>query len=215
MSPWVPRTPFGGSWPTDDTNGGQLAFFSQEELVHRHVGTGEYRGSSSSTSTPRRIINTVPAASSMPSATPSTPTGAAATPAPTASPAPPTSTSGLGIGEDFERKLVVKVNAVERVRAELRSHRWAGRPHRHGDQHRPLPTVRGQVPPHPGDHRGPGRGGQPLLHPHQVDADPARPRPAGRGGRRGPTCAATSPSARSTRRCGRRPSRAPPTHASG
>jgi DNA repair photolyase len=33
---------------------------------------------------------------------------------------------GLGIGEDFERKIVVKVNAVERVRAELAGRRWAG-----------------------------------------------------------------------------------------
>lgn len=33
---------------------------------------------------------------------------------------------GLGIGEDFERKIVVKVNAVERVRAELRSPKWGG-----------------------------------------------------------------------------------------
>jgi len=33
---------------------------------------------------------------------------------------------GLGIGEDFDSKLVVKVNAVERVRAELASPRWAG-----------------------------------------------------------------------------------------
>ncbi len=33
---------------------------------------------------------------------------------------------GLGIGEDFERRIVVKVNAVERLRAELRSPRWAG-----------------------------------------------------------------------------------------
>ena len=33
---------------------------------------------------------------------------------------------GLGIGEDFERKLVVKVNAVEKVRAELRSPKWGG-----------------------------------------------------------------------------------------
>ncbi len=31
---------------------------------------------------------------------------------------------GLGIGEDFERKLVVKVNAVERARAEVSSPRW-------------------------------------------------------------------------------------------
>ena len=33
---------------------------------------------------------------------------------------------GLGIGEDFERKLVVKVNAVERVRAEIRAPSWRG-----------------------------------------------------------------------------------------
>ncbi|HET7487431.1 MAG TPA: radical SAM protein [Acidimicrobiales bacterium] len=33
---------------------------------------------------------------------------------------------GLNLGEDFERKLVVKVNAVERLRAELASPRWGG-----------------------------------------------------------------------------------------
>jgi DNA repair photolyase len=33
---------------------------------------------------------------------------------------------GLGIGEDFEKKIVVKVNAVERLRAELRSPKWTG-----------------------------------------------------------------------------------------
>jgi DNA repair photolyase len=33
---------------------------------------------------------------------------------------------GLGTGEDFERKIVVKVNAVERVQAELASSRWHG-----------------------------------------------------------------------------------------
>ncbi len=33
---------------------------------------------------------------------------------------------GLNIGEDFERRIVVKVNAVERLRAELRSPKWAG-----------------------------------------------------------------------------------------
>jgi DNA repair photolyase len=32
----------------------------------------------------------------------------------------------LDMGEDFERKLVVKVNAVERLRAELRSPKWQG-----------------------------------------------------------------------------------------
>jgi DNA repair photolyase len=33
---------------------------------------------------------------------------------------------GLGTGEDFERKIVVKINAVERLRAELAARRWAG-----------------------------------------------------------------------------------------
>jgi DNA repair photolyase len=33
---------------------------------------------------------------------------------------------GLGTGEDFERRIVVKINAVERVRDELAARRWAG-----------------------------------------------------------------------------------------
>ncbi|MHB8662909.1 MAG: radical SAM protein [Acidimicrobiales bacterium] len=33
---------------------------------------------------------------------------------------------GLGIGDDWDRKIVVKVNAVERTAAEVRSRRWTG-----------------------------------------------------------------------------------------
>jgi DNA repair photolyase len=33
---------------------------------------------------------------------------------------------GLGIGDDFDRKIVIKVNAVERTRSEVRSRRWSG-----------------------------------------------------------------------------------------
>lgn len=33
---------------------------------------------------------------------------------------------GLDIGEDFEKKIVVKINAVERLRSELRSPKWNG-----------------------------------------------------------------------------------------
>ncbi len=51
---------------------------------------------------------------------------------------------GLGVGEDFERKLVVKVNAVERLRAELSCSALGRGPHRHGDQHRSLPACRGR-----------------------------------------------------------------------
>jgi DNA repair photolyase len=35
---------------------------------------------------------------------------------------------GLGVGEDFEKKIVVKINAVERLRAELRASKWSGEP---------------------------------------------------------------------------------------
>ena len=80
---------------------------------------------------------------------------------------------GLGIGEDFERRIVVKVNAVERLRAELRVAQVGRRAHRHGDQHRPVPVGRGQVPPDPGDRRGAGRSRQPVQHLDQVHAGPA------------------------------------------
>ena len=48
------------------------------------------------------------------------------------------------------------------------------RPHRHGDQHRPLPARRGQVPPDPGHRRDPVAGAQSVLHPDQIDPHPAR-----------------------------------------
>ena len=47
-------------------------------------------------------------------------------PAPTASPGPTHDYLGLNIGEDFEKRIVVKINAVERLRAELRSSKWSG-----------------------------------------------------------------------------------------
>ncbi len=35
---------------------------------------------------------------------------------------------GLNIGEDFDRKIVVKINAVEKLRAELADPKWTGEP---------------------------------------------------------------------------------------
>ena len=46
---------------------------------------------------------------------------------------------GLDLGADFERRIVVKVNAVERLRAELRSRRWSGDHIAMGTRHRPVP----------------------------------------------------------------------------
>ncbi|MGO9584324.1 MAG: radical SAM protein [Acidimicrobiales bacterium] len=100
--------------------------FPQSSLGERHVGTGEYLGMEFFHVNARTIVNKVPAASRMPfSYTINAYRGCSH--ACTYCFARPTHTYlGLGTGEDFERKIVVKVNAVERLRAELRSPRWQG-----------------------------------------------------------------------------------------
>src|SRR5436305_8279640 len=51
---------------------------------------------------------------------------------------------GLNIGEDFERKIVVKINAVEKVRAELAGRRWAGEPIAMGTNTDPYQRAEGK-----------------------------------------------------------------------
>ncbi len=100
--------------------------FPEGALVERHVGTGQFRGMEFMHVNARKIVNKVPAASRMPFRyTINAYRGCSH--ACTYCFARPTHTYlGLGTGEDFERKIVVKVNAVERLRAELRSARWEG-----------------------------------------------------------------------------------------
>jgi DNA repair photolyase len=107
-----------------DDDAGQGALF--EEEVERHVGKGEFRGLEFLHVNARRIINEVPAASHLPFRfTINAYRGC--THACTYCFARPTHEYlDLGMGEDFERKIVVKVNAVERLRAELAPGRWAG-----------------------------------------------------------------------------------------
>ena len=50
---------------------------------------------------------------------------------------------GLDTGRDFDQRIVVKVNAAERLRAELSPARWAGHHIAMGTQHRPVPAGRG------------------------------------------------------------------------
>ncbi|HEV7888440.1 MAG TPA: radical SAM protein [Acidimicrobiales bacterium] len=113
-------------WKLADDTSGQGALFSDEELHDRHVGTGEFRGLEFLHVNARTIINEVPKAAHLPfHYTINVYRGCSH--ACTYCFARPTHDYlGLGIGEDFERKLVVKVNAVERLRAELRSPKWAG-----------------------------------------------------------------------------------------
>jgi DNA repair photolyase len=100
--------------------------FAEEELVDRHVGIGEYRGLEFLHVNARRVINEVPAASRVPFRFTINAYRGCSHACAYCFARPTHEYLGLNLGEDFERKLVVKVNAVERVRAELRSPRWRG-----------------------------------------------------------------------------------------
>jgi len=99
--------------------------FGDEEVVERHLGTGEFRGLEFLHVDAHRVLNEVP----------SGPLGfrwtvnayRGCSHACTYCFARPTHRYlGLNMGDDFDRKIVVKVNAVERLRAELRHPRWQG-----------------------------------------------------------------------------------------
>ena len=51
---------------------------------------------------------------------------------------------GFGIGEDFDRRIVIKINAVERLRAELRRPSWAGETIAMGTNTDPYQPVEGR-----------------------------------------------------------------------
>ncbi|MGA2522033.1 MAG: radical SAM protein [Acidimicrobiales bacterium] len=121
----VPR-PVQLRWRRADDDGGQPMLFAEEDLVERHVGIGEYRGLEFLHVNARRVINEVPAASRMPFRYTINAYRGCSHACTYCFARPTHEYLGLGMGEDFERKLVVKVNAVERVRAELRSPRWRG-----------------------------------------------------------------------------------------
>lgn len=119
--------PSGGfRWRLAQDDGGQPSLFADEELFDRHVGIGEYRGLEFLHVNAKRIINPVAAGSRMGfrftiNAYRGCSHGCAFCFA-----RPTHEYLNLGIGEDFERKIVVKINAVEKLRAELRSPRWTG-----------------------------------------------------------------------------------------
>ncbi len=113
-------------WRLADDDGGQPSLFADEELVERHVGGGEYRGLEFLHVNARRIINEVPAASRVPFRYTVNPYRGCSHACVYCFARPTHEYLGLGIGEDFDRKLVVKVNAVERLRAELARPGWTG-----------------------------------------------------------------------------------------
>ncbi len=109
-------------WKLADDDGGQGSLFSEEELVDRHVGVGEYAGLEFLHVKAKKIINEVPAVSRVPFRWTINAYRGCSHSCRYCFARPTHEYLGLDIGDDFDSKIVVKVNAVERLRAELR--RW-------------------------------------------------------------------------------------------
>ena len=102
------------------------ALFADESLVQRHVGSGEYRGLEFLQVNARRVVNEVPKASHMPFRFTINAYRGCSHACSYCFARPTHEYLGLDIAEDFDRRIVVKVNAVERARAEIASSKWGG-----------------------------------------------------------------------------------------
>ena len=90
---------------------------------------------------------------------------------------------GLNGLEDFERRIVVKINAVERLPAELARPSWGGEHIALGTNTDPYQQAEGRYRLTRGVAPDAGPGTQPLLGADEVDHDPARSRCLPGGGR--------------------------------
>ncbi|HUQ38787.1 MAG TPA: radical SAM protein [Acidimicrobiales bacterium] len=116
-------------WRLADDDGGQGQLFDDERMLERHVGKGEFRGMEFLHVNARTIINKVPGGGGrLPFSYTINPYRGCSNRCNYCYARPTHEYLGLNIGEDFDRKIVVKVNAVERVRAEVRPGKWGGHP---------------------------------------------------------------------------------------
>ena len=107
----------------DETSG---TLFSAEQLAVRHVAVGEYRSMEFLHVNARHVINQVPASSKVPFRFTINAYRGCSHACVYCFARPTHAYLGLDPAEDFDRRIVVKVNAVERLEAELRSPRWNG-----------------------------------------------------------------------------------------
>jgi DNA repair photolyase len=108
------------------SDGGKDALFDADAMAERHIGRGEFRGMEFLHVNTKRIISEVPKASNMPFRYTINVYRGCSHACTYCFARPTHEYLGLGLGEDFERRIVVKVNAVERLRAELEARRWGG-----------------------------------------------------------------------------------------
>jgi DNA repair photolyase len=102
------------------------ALFPDERRATRHVGTGAYRGLEFLHVNAQRIINKVQGGVSFGFSYTINPYRGCSHACTYCFARPTHEYLGLGIGRDFEQKIVVKINAVERLSAELASPKWTG-----------------------------------------------------------------------------------------
>lgn len=110
-------------WRLTDAPDAQGTLFDEREWI---PGTGDLAGLEMLHVRARRVVNRVPPASRMPFRWTINVYRGCSHACVYCFARPTHEYLGLGIGEDFERRIVVKVNAPERVRAELSSPRWTG-----------------------------------------------------------------------------------------
>src|SRR5256885_7590087 len=109
----------------DERTGPQQALFDEEPPTWR-AGHGEFRGLEFLEVNARRVINPVPPQSRMSFRFTINAYRGCSHRCSYCFARPTHEYLNLNGGEDFDRKIVVKVNAVERVRAEVKAKRWAG-----------------------------------------------------------------------------------------
>ena len=112
-------------WKLADAEEG-ATLFPDEQAATRHVGKGAYAGLEFLHVNARTIINTVPPESLVPFRHTINCYRGCSHACTYCFARPTHDYLGLNIGEDFERRIVVKINAVERLRAELRAPAWGG-----------------------------------------------------------------------------------------
>ena len=104
---------------------GQSALFDADE---RHVGRGEFRGLTFHHVRAKRLVNSLPASTRLPFRHTVNAYRGCSHACSFCFARPTHDYLGLDVDEGFERDIVVKVNAVERLRAELDPKRWCGEP---------------------------------------------------------------------------------------
>jgi hypothetical protein len=156
-------------WRTVDDTSQQTLF----DVPEREIGTGEFRGLEFLHVQARTIINKVPDRSPVPFRYTINAYRGCSHACIFCFARPTHEYLNLDPSKDFDRVIVVKVNAVEKLRAELAPRRWQGDHIAMGTNTDPVPARRGQVPAHPRHHRGARRGAEPVLDPHQWHARPA------------------------------------------